>query len=85
MQGLTMFPHQITLSIESEFLRGRINREKKFVLEKMYKTKMLTHVFAMYFALASIGNYNFPLSLVSSELQIGDNVMKPILQSIGCA
>jgi hypothetical protein len=84
-KALSIFPPQITHWIELNFLHGRVNKDKKFVLEKTYKQKMLSHIFGIYFALASAGNYNLPLGTLTSELQMGDNVLKPLLQNIGCA
>ncbi|KAI6190683.1 hypothetical protein M3Y97_00145300 [Aphelenchoides bicaudatus] len=82
---LNNIAHQVVTLIEPAFLHGKTNREKKFVVEKRYKEKMFFHMIGLYFAMAGPGSYNLPLSTLATELQIGDNVAKPLLQNIGCA
>lgn len=75
---------QVRMSFESQFIHGRINMKKECVVERIYKDKMIAHIFGLYFALSVTGNYILPLGWVSTELQFSDGPAKKMLQSLGC-
>lgn len=70
--------------IEGHFVIGKQNKKQEFILQKDYKDKILSHMFALYFTLTGQANYTLPLGYISTELQIADTAAKTLLQKIGC-
>lgn len=76
--------NQLKLSFEENFLHGNVNRKGEVIVEKIYKDKMMAHIFSLYFALTNNGNYTLPIGWITTDLQITEGVSKTMLQNIGC-
>jgi hypothetical protein len=79
---------QLNMVFDESFVHGKVKTIGKgkgdVVIEKIYKDKMIAHIFSLYFALTSSGNFTLPVGWISTELQVTEGVAKTMLQNIGC-
>jgi len=84
LQKQTIFSPSINQFMDNEFIKGKVNKNGKCVIEKTYKDKILAHIFGLYFALSTAGDYFIPVGVVSTELEITDAAVKRMLTNVGC-